>query len=356
MRVFLPNGTKLLIMAVVIVLLSCGTTTAYAQFYALTVLTADQTGVGVNTDPNLINPWGMSFSPTGPFWASDNGTGVSTLYNGSGVPQSLVVTIPPAQGVGKGRPTGTVFNATTDFVVTQNGKSGPASFLFCTEDGTVSGWNMSVNPTKAIVAFSNGGTYFGMETGNNGTANYLYVLDFFSAKVVVLDRTFTEVTLSGSFTDPKLPSGWAPYNIRNINGQLYIAYAKQNATKKDSVHGAGLGIVDVFDLNGNFIKRFASKGKLNAPWGLALAPANFGTFSNDMLVANLGDGKITAFDPNTGALKGQLSDSTGTALTIAGLWEITFGNGGQGGSTTVLYFAAGPSAYKHGWFGMITAQ
>jgi len=332
------------------------TVPASAASYTLTVLTADQTGVAPNTDPNLVNPWGMSFSPTGPFWTSDKGTGKSTLYDSNGVPQSLVVTIPPATGTGKGQPTGTVFNGSTDFVITRNGKSGPASFLFCTSDGTISGWNATVSPAKAVIAFSNGGTYFGMEIANNGTANFLYALDFFNAKVVVLDRTFTPVTLAGNFTDPNLPSGWAPYNIRNINGQLFIAYAKQNAAKKDSVHGPGLGIVDIFDLNGNFIKRLVTMGKLNAPWGLAQAPATFGKFANDLLVGNLGDGKITAYDPNTGAIKGQLSDSTGTALVIPGLWAITFGNGGQGGSVDILYFAAGPTSYKHGWFGTVTFQ
>jgi uncharacterized protein (TIGR03118 family) len=356
MRNFLLDSRKAAASVIVVALVFLASAPASAASYQLTILTADQPGVAPNTDPNLINPWGMSFSPTGPFWAADKGTGVSTLYDGNGVPQGLVVKIPPAQGTGRGRPTGTVFNGSSDFVVTRNGKSGPASFLFCTSDGTVSGWNATVNPTRAILAFSNGGTYFGMEIANNGTGNFLYALDFFAAKVVVLDRTFTPVTLAGNFTDPNLPSGWAPYNIRNINGQLFIAYAKQNAAKKDSVHGPGLGIVDIFDLNGNFIKRFAFRGKLNAPWGLAQAPATFGTFANDILVGNLGDGKITAYDATTGALKGQLSDSTGTPLVIPGLWEITFGNGGLGGSADILYFAAGPSAYKHGWFGTITFQ
>lgn len=356
MRNFRFDSTKATASFALLAWLFLASAPARAAAYSMTVLTADQAGVAPNTDPNLINPWGMSFSPTGPFWVSDNNTGVSTLYDGNGVPQSLVVKIPPAVGTGKGKPTGTVFNGSTDFVVTQGARSGPASFLFCTQDGTVSGWNNSVNATRAILAFSNGGVFFGMEIANNGTGNFLYVLDFFNAQVIVLDRTFTPVTLSGTFTDPNLPSGWAPYNIRNINGKLYIAYAKQNATKKDSVKGAGLGIIDIFDLNGNFIKRFATKGKLNAPWGLALAPATFGTFANTLLVGNLGDGKITAYNPTTGAVKGQLSDSNGVALVIPGLWELTFGNGGQGGSPDILYFAAGPSSYKHGWFGTITFQ
>ena len=164
------------------------------------------------------------------------------------------------------------------------------------------------------------------------------------------------MTLSGSFTDPTLPPGFAPHNIRNINGQMYVAYAKQNATKTDAVLGPGLGLVDIFDLNGNFIKRFASKGKLNAPWGIALATANYGTFSNDILIGNLGDGHITAFDPTTGATLGQLTNAAGGTIAVQGLWAIMFGNGGMGGLKDVLYFTAGPTAYAHGRFGSIAFQ
>jgi uncharacterized protein (TIGR03118 family) len=334
-------------------------TLAQAASYKPAYLTADQTGKAPNTDPNLINPWGISFSSTGDFWVSDNNSGFSTLYNTTGVPQSLIVTIPSASGVGTGTPTGTVFNGTTGFVVAQNGKSGVASFLFDSEDGVITGWNPTVNPTVAIIAVNNsssGAVYKAMELANNGTGNFLYVCNFFSAKVEVYDQNFKPATLSGSFTDPHLPSGYAPHNIRNINGQLYVAYAKQNATKTDAVLGKGLGIVNVFDLNGNFIKRFAMKGTLNAPWGLALATANFGTFSNDILVGNLGDGTVNAFDPTTGAFLGQLSTSAGKPIKISGLWGLMFGNGGMGGLKDTLYFTSGPNAYAHGRFGSITAQ
>lgn len=332
---------------------------ARAASYKPAFLVADQSGKAPNTDPNLINPWGISFSSIGDFWVSDNNTGVSTLYNTTGVPQSLVVTIPSATGVGTGTPTGTVFNSTTGFTITQNGKSAPALFLFDSEDGVITGWNSSVNPTVAVVAVNNsasGAVYKAMELANNGTGNFLYVCNFFSAKVEVYDQNFQPATLSGSFTDPHLPAGWAPHNIRNINGQLYVVYAKQNATKTDAVTGKGLGIVNVFDLNGNFVKRFAMKGTLNAPWGLALATANFGTFSNDILVGNLGDGTINAFDPSTGAFLGQLNTSTGGVVKIQGLWGLMFGNGGQGGLKDTLYFTAGPNAYTHGRFGSVTAQ
>jgi len=333
---------------------------AHAASYKAAFLTADQSGKAPNTDPNLINPWGISFSPTGDFWVSDNNSGLSTLYNTTGVPQSLIVTIPSAAGgTALGTPTGTVYNGTTGFSVTQNGKSGVASFLFDSEDGVITGWSPTVNATVAIIAVNNssaGAVYKGMELANNGTANFLYVCNFFSAKIEVYDQSFKLTNLSGSFTDPHLPSGYGPHNIRNINGQLYVAYAKQNATKTDAVLGKGLGFVDVFDLNGNFIKRFAMKGTLNAPWGLAVGTANFGTFSNDILVGNLGDGTINAFDPSTGAFLGQLSNAGGQPLKIAGLWAIMFGNGGQGGLKDTLYFTSGPSAYAHGRFGSITAQ
>jgi len=335
-------------------------TLANAASYKAAFLTSDQTGTAPNIDTHLINPWGISFSSTGDFWVSDNNSGVSTLYNSTGVPNALVVTIPSAAGgTTLGTPTGTVFNGTTGFTVTSGTKSGPASFLFDSEDGVITGWNPSVNPTVAIIAVNNSSSsavYKAMELANNGTANFLYVCNFFSAKVEVYDQNFKLTTLSGSFTDPTLPHGFAPHNIRNINGQLFVAYAKQNATKTDAVTGPGLGVVDVFDLNGNFVKRFAVKGKLNAPWGLALATANFGTFSNDILVGNLGDGTVNAFNPTTGAFVGTLSNAANKPLKFPGLWGLMFGNGGMGGLKDTLYFTSGPSAYAHGRFGSITAQ
>jgi uncharacterized protein (TIGR03118 family) len=359
MRVSRLNGSKAFMMVALLSLIVCLSGFANAAGYKMAFLTADQTGKAPNVDPKLINPWGISFSSTGDFWVSDNNSGFSTLYNTTGVPQSLIVTIPPVGGATSGTPTGTVFNGTTGFVITQGTKSSPALFLFDSEDGSISGWAPTVNATSAVTAVDNSGSgsiYKSMELALNGSSTFLYVCNFFAAKVEVYDSTFHQVSLSGSFTDPHLPSGFAPHNIRNIGGKLYVTYAKQNATKSDVVPGPGLGFVDTFDLNGNFIKRFASKGKLNAPWGLAQATASFGTFSNDILVANLGDGRVTAYDPTTGAVKGQLSTPTGTVISISGLWALMFGNGGQGGALNVLYFTAGPNAYAHGRFGSITAQ
>jgi len=358
MRVLRLNGKKTFVAVWLVALVICASVLANAASYKSAFLTADVSGVAPFTDSKLINPWGISFSSTGPFWVSDNNSGFSTLYDGTGKPQSLIVTI-PGPGGAKGTPTGTVFNSTTGFVVSQSGKSGPAAFLFDSEDGTITGWSPTVNATVAIIAVDNsasGAVYKAMELALNGSSTLLYVCNFFTAKVEVYDSNFAPKTLSGTFTDPRLPSGFAPHNIRLINNQLYVAYAKQNATKTDAVFGPGLGFVDIFDLNGNFVKRFANKGKLNAPWGLALATANFGTFSNDILVANLGDGKITAYDPTTGAVKGQLADSTGKVLAFPGLWGLMFGNGASGGTKDVLYFTAGPGGYAHGRFGSITAQ
>ena len=343
---------------VVFVMTVCGT--AMAASYKVTNLVAEQVGKDPNVDPNLINPWGITYSPTSDFWVADNGTGLSTHYITSGKPQPLVVSIPlPPGGTGTATPTGTVFNSSTEFVITKGANSGPAAFLFVTEEGTISGWNKNVDPTHAILAVdksAQGINYKAMEIAKNGSSNFLYVANFFSGKIEVYDGNFNLVSLSGSFTDPRLPTGFAPFNIRNISGQLYVTYAKQNAQKSDAVFGAGLGLVDVFDLNGNFIKRFASRGKLNAPWGLAVAPTTFGTFANDILVGNVGDGIINAFDPTTGAFLGQLADANGNVIRISGLWALTFGNGALGGKPDLLYFTAGPNGFTHGRFGSITAQ
>ena len=341
-------------LSVLLVLLPiCISLPARAASYAATILTSDQTGTAPVIDPNLRNPWGLSYSGTGPFWAADNTSGLSTLYDGAGARQSLVVTIPPAAGHTTGTPTGTVFNPTTGFTVMGH----PALFLFDTQDGTISGWNSSTG-THAVVAVDNssaGAVYTGLEFGNNGTENLLYAANFSAGRVDVFNNNFQPVVLAGSFTDPNLPAGYAPFNIVKIGIRLFIAYGKQNASKTNAAFCAGCGFVDEYDLNGNFVRRFASQGTLNAPWGMAISPANFGTFSNDILIANLGDGHINAYSTG-GIFQGPLLNAAAKPITLPGLWAIKFGNGGKAGLKTELFFVSGPSGYAHGRFGKITAQ
>ena len=347
------DGTFSTVHAVLAFLLLCASLPAQAASYLVTVLTSDQSGTAPVIDPNLQNPWGLSYSPTGPFWAADEHTGLSTIYDGTGTPQSLVVTIPPAPGHSRGTPTGTVFNPSPGFLIF--GSS--ALFLFATEDGTISGWNARTG-TSAALAVDNSAShanYKGLELGNNGTGNFLYAANFFAGTIDVFDQNFQPAFLGASFTDPNLPAGYAPFNILKRGTRLFVAYAKQNASKTNAVFCAGCGFVDIFDLNGNFKRRFASHGTLNAPWGLAIAPTTFGKFSSDILVANLGDGRINAFSP-AGVFLGQLLNAAAKPIVLGGLWAIKFGNGGRGGQKTELFFVSGPGGYLDGRFGKITAQ
>ena len=325
---------------------------AQAASYLVTILTSDQSGTAPNIDLNLQNPWGLTYSPTGPFWTADQHTGVSTVYNGSGMASPPVVTIPPAAGHLKGVPTGVVFNPTTSFAI----GSQHSIFLFVTQDGTISGWSSAFGSKAELVADNSaaGARYTGMELGNNGTQNLLYIANFGEARVDVFDTNFHPVLLSGSFKDPSLPAGYAPFNILRTGTHLLITYGKQNTSKTNALFCAGCGFVDIFDLNGNFTRRFASQGALNAPWGIALAPTGFGIFSGDVLIANLGDGRINAFN-TTGVLQGPLLNAAANPISLSGLWAIKFGNGGTAGKKTELFFVSGPT-YSHGRLGKITAQ
>jgi uncharacterized protein (TIGR03118 family) len=325
---------------------------ALAQRVAELKLVSDVPGLAFRTDPNLVNPWGISFSATSPFWISDNHAGVSTLYNSFGRAIPLVVTVPtPLGGTPPASPTGQVFNGTPDFVVTSGVKTGPARFIFATEEGTVSGWNGGPNAVLAFDNSASGAVYKGLAMGSDASGNnFLFATNFNAGVVDVLDSSFNWVT---SFTDAEVPAGFAPFGIRNINGNLYVAYAMQDADKHDDVAGPGNGFVDVFDTSGNLLKRFASNGKLNSPWGLALAPDRWGAFSGALLVGNFGDGRISAFNATTGALIGQLQDRHGNPLSLEGLWALTFGNGHQGGIRHWLYFTAGPQGEAHGLFGAL---
>ena len=339
--------------------------------YQQTNLVSDLPGAKVQ-DSNLVNPWGLSHSSTSPWWISDNGTGVSTLYDGNGTPVNplspgaspLVVTIPPPAGGTSSAPTGNVFNGTSGFVVTEGGVSGPSRFIFATEDGTISGWNPTVDQTHAILAVdrstvSHGGFVGAVYKGLAIAGNSIYATNFRFGTVEMFNSSFNLVK---SFTDSKLANTcplpnqcYAPFGIQNIGGNIYVTFAVQDAEHHDDVAGPAHGFVDVFDTSGNLIRRLILHGRLNSPWGLAHAPADFGRFSNDLLVGNFGDGRINAYDLNTGEFLGQLRDQTNTPITIDDLWGLSFGNDGNAGKHNELFFTAGINDEADGLFGKITA-
>ena len=305
--------------------------------------------------PCLRNPWGVVNAPGGPLWVSDNDTGVSTLYQGDGTRQALIVTIPTPPGVTPpAAPTGIVWNATRGFVVRKGTASGAAVFIFDTEDGTISGWNPAVDPTHAILAVDHStrsAVYKGLALGSTRAGVFLYATNFHDGVVEMYDASFTLVK---SFTDPTLPPGYAPFGIRNIDGNLYVTFALQNAARHDDVAGRGHGFVDVFDTNGARIRRFASRGPLYSPWGIALAPADFGRSSQQILIGNFGDGKINAFSLD-GEFQGALEGRDGKALVNDGLWALWFGDGVALGSPNELFFTAGINGEADGMFGKIVA-
>ena len=302
-------------------------------------LVSDVAGLADQTDPNLINPWGLALNPSGPFWISNNGTGTSTLYDGSGQPfptgNPLVVSIAGST------PTGQVFNSTTAFEVAP-GK--PALFLFATEGGTLFGWNSSVDSGNAKLVADRSGAgarYKGLALGRNASGPLLYAANFSQGTIDVFDAGFQPVASAGGFADPNLPAGFAPFNIERIGRELYVTYALQDDDKHDDVAGPGNGFVNVFDADGNLVRRLISGGPLNSPWGIALAPDFFGDYSNTLLVGNFGDGTINAFDALTGNFLGALQDANGAPIAIEGLWALQFGNGHNGGDANTMYFTAG---------------
>ena len=340
-----------------LVLLSLLPSLAHAQAinsYTQSNLISDGSVTAQRTDTQLINPWGVAIGQQTPFWINTTGTGLSEVYD-AGANKQFVVTIPTAGGPGKvGSPTGIIFNSsTTDFALPQGCS---AFFIFDALDGTISAWNPSV--TNAVVVADNsasGAVYTGLAIVNNGTGNFLLAADFSKGMLDVFDSKFAPATLSGNFTDPSIPSGFAPFNVHLIGNQVFVMYAQQNPAGGPPTSGAAAGYVSVFDENGKFISRAISGGSLNAPWGLASAPASFGAFGGDLLVGNFGDGTINAYDPASFTLKGQLQDSTGKPIQNQNLWEILFGSNGTGDPNT-LYFSAGVNNEKGGLFGAIAAS
>lgn len=332
-------------------------TPAFANTFSTTTLTSDGATPAAFTDPNLKDPWGVAFSPTGYFWVSDNATGLSTLYDGSGASQPLVVSIPGANGAA-GTPTGQAYNPTSGFVVSANGVSAPAAFLFATEDGTISGWAPSVDATHAIIAVdksTTGAVYTGLAffTTPKGVS-FLLATDFHRNKVDIYNSSFARVQ---SFVDTAMPAGYAPYNVAVLGGNIYLTYAKQDATLHGSVKGKGFGALDKIYVGGDgkapaVVTHRYIHGVLDGPWGLALAPSSWGNLAGALLVGNFNSGKIATFNRNL-VPRGVLTTSPGIAMKVPGLWSLTVGNGGNAGSANTVYFTAGNNGEVDGQFGTI---
>jgi uncharacterized protein (TIGR03118 family) len=353
---------------------------AYAQAnsYSQQNLVTDPSGGGPIKDPNLINPWGVAFFPGAPFWVSDNNSGFSTLYDQNGNIQSLVVKIPPPTGSSNpATPTGIVANndpSTTDFSVNDNGTTAPSAFIFSTEDGTISGWNggASGSSPNAILVVDNsanpsaltGAVYKGLAMITNSSGTFLLASNFRSGKVEVYDHNFKPVVLAGSFTDPAppqvpagSPAGWAPFGIHVINNQVVVTYTLQDAPMHDPVLNSAAGFVDLFDLNGNMIRRITADAHLNAPWGAVMAPQGFGAFGGKLLVGNFRDGTINAFDFTSGSFIDQMKQANGTVIANLSLWDMLFDSTGKTGKdANTMYFTAGGAMEKQGLFGAITAS
>jgi uncharacterized protein (TIGR03118 family) len=323
-------------------------------------LVSDVPGKARVTDPDLVNAWGLALGPATPAWVADNGSDVSTIYQGGGRHQP-VAKVPLTVSIPGGAPTGAVFNRTSHFKVHSNGAKGPALFIFASESGRISGWNPGVpagstTSTQAIsVVHRKNAIFKGLAIASNDQRALLYATDFHNGRVDVFNRHFRQVDLgAGAFMDPQIPSGYAPFGIKKLGDRLFVTYAKQDANREDDTSGPGNGFVDEYSFQGDLIKRLASHGTLNSPWGLALGRNSFGRFDGALLVGNFGDGHISAFDPATGRFLGRLHNAAGRLMTIDGLWALRYGNG-VAGSYQRLLFTAGPADEGHGLFGSIRA-
>jgi uncharacterized protein (TIGR03118 family) len=339
------------------VALACAAPAA-ARPYQLRNLVSDGTIAAEHTDPNLVNGWGVAFNPVGFVWVSAADGMVSTLYDGDGNPQSLVVQIPSPGSSTGGNPTGIVYNGAGGFLADPGNPQSSSLFIFATEQGAIAGWSPAVDSTHAIMEVDNsasGATYKGLALGTEGMRQLLYATDFYHARVDVFDSGFQPVSLpAGAFTDPSLPPRFAPFGIQAIGSDIYVTYAKQDPSMTEEMTGPGLGYVDVYAANGRLKRRVASRGALNAPWGIAMAPEGFGRFSKALLVGNFGDGRINGYGAVFGKPLGTLRGANGP-IHVDGLWGMAFGNGVQNQPVNTLFFAAGPDDEEHGLYGRIDA-
>jgi len=325
--------------------------------YRVRNLVSDQPGMAAHLDPNLVNAWGLVAGPTTPWWVADNETNVSTLYDGHGNAIPLVVSV-------DGAPTGVVFNGSSKFVVHHQGDSGPSVFIFSTESGTIRGWNPNVPPpspsTQSFLVAdrsSEAAIYKGLAIASTDAGQRLYATDFHNARVDVFNGNFHLLDIPGAFVDPAIPDGYGPFGIQNLGGRIFVTYAKQDADAEDDSAGLHRGFVDMYSARGKLLGRVASRGPLDSPWGLAMAPGGFGRFGGDLLVGNFGDGTINAYElgSNGSAHEGTLRRPNGHVVGIDGLWALSFGNGGPAGAKGRLFFTAGPDDESHGLFGRIKA-
>jgi uncharacterized protein (TIGR03118 family) len=341
-----PRG-RILAIAALALLTSVNAARSQVTAFQQTNLVSSVAGQAPVTDPNLRNPWGIALNSGSPFWIADQVTGKATVYNGAGQPfpvgNPLIVTIPNL--IGPGGPTGVVANSTSDFAITMGGL--PASFIFANREGTIEAWNSSAG-TNAMIMTSANGAYNGLTIGSVGTTNFLYAANAGNAHIDIFDGSFHAALLPGNFTDPNLPAGFAPHNIANLGGTIFVTY-------KNAANGGG--VIDAFNMSGILLRRVTSNtagGHLDAPWGLAIAPAGFGNLGGALLVGNEGNGHISAFDVLTGSFLGEITDSLNQPIANPGLWGLTFGNGVNGGSPNTLYFTAGTQGETQGLFGSIS--
>jgi uncharacterized protein (TIGR03118 family) len=322
-------------------------------------LVSDVPGRAPVTDPKLVNAWGLSAGPDTPIWVADNGSDVSTLYRGATATEPATSIVPLSVTIPDGAPTGTVFNGGPGFVVSAGGTSAPARFLFASENGAIDGWASNVPPPPTSTRAQNGVTtpnavYKGLAIADSSEGTRLYAANFRAGTIDVFDSSFGPIHQKNAFVDRKIPQGYAPFNVQELDGRLYVTYAQQNPQKHDDVSGAGHGFVDVFDTDGHLLRRLVRRGALDSPWGLVIAPDNFGRFSHALLVGNFGDGRINAYNPHTGAWLGALRDEHQQPIKIDGLWGLHLGNSAFAGAHTVI-FSAGPDGEKHGLLGTISA-